>query len=339
LTEILKDPTSGEPVGETPAGNRTLPRMAHKKSDPVHTLGIKYRIPNTFRTICLPSTIPESKMSVALDHDAATALLHQRNRCEAVAAPPQWNDTLVTILNHRSVRGFLPDAIPEGTLELLIAAAQSASTSSNLQVWSVVAVRDRERKSRLADLAGKQQFIRDAPLMLVWLADLNRIGQIAADRQTQVEATHYTEAFILGVVDATLAAQSAFIAAESIGLGAVYVGAVRNLPEQIAAELTLPPHVFAVFGMAVGYPDPAKETGIKPRLPQELVLHHERYDAALKRDAIERYNDVARDFMREQGMKEQDWTLQATNRLKDVPAMHGRDRMKDALLNLGFELR
>lgn len=275
----------------------------------------------------------------SLDSSAAADLLRQRNRDGALASPAQWNETIATILNHRSVRGFLPDALPTGTLELLVAAAQSASTSSNLQVWSVLAVREPERKSRLAELAGKQQFIRDAPLMLVWLADLNRIDQIAADRQTQVEATHYTEAFILGVVDATLAAQSAFIAAESIGLGAVYVGAVRNLPEQIAAELNLPPHVFAVFGMAVGYPDPAKETGIKPRLPQDIVLHREQYDAGLKHDAIERYNGIARDFMREQGMKEQDWTSQATNRLKDVPAMHGRDRMREALLNLGFELR
>lgn len=286
-----------------------------------------------------PERAPDLAIVRAIDGDATAALLHQRNRAEAVAAPPQWNGTLATILGHRSVRGFLPDAMPEGTLELLIAAAQSASTSSNLQVWSVVAVRDPARKARIADLAGDQQFIRDAPLMLVWLADLNRIDQIAADRQTQVEATHYTEAFILGVVDATLAAQTAFVAAESIGLGAVYVGAVRNHPEKIAAALNLPPHVFAVFGMAVGYPDPARETGIKPRLPQEVVLHHEQYDSALKRDAIERYNGVARAFMSEQGMKEQDWTLQATNRLKDIPALHGRDRMKEALLNLGFELR
>ena len=277
--------------------------------------------------------------TLPLDREAAAALLRQRNRSDATPEPAQWNDTIATILNHRSVRGFLPDALPDGTLELLIAAAQSASTSSNLQVWSVVAVRDPERKSRVAELAGKQQFIRDAPLMLVWLADLNRIRQIAADRQTTAEATDFTEAFILGVVDATLAAQSAFIAAESLGLGAVYVGAMRNLPEQVAEELNLPPHVFAVFGMAVGYPDPAKETGIKPRLPQDIVLHHEQYDATLKREAIERYNGAARDFMREQGMKEQDWTSQATGRLKDVPAMHGRDRIKEALRNLGFELR
>ncbi|HKD74790.1 MAG TPA: nitroreductase family protein, partial [Ktedonobacterales bacterium] len=160
-----------------------------------------------------------------------------------------------TILNHRSVRAFLPRALPEGTLDLLIAAAQSASTSSNLQFWSVVAVQEAERKSRLAELAGQQQFIRDAPLLLVWLADLSRLDRIAGERQAQVEGTNYLEAFIVGIVDAALAAQSALIAAESLGLGAVYIGAMRNLPERVAEELKLPPHVFAVFGMSVGYPD------------------------------------------------------------------------------------
>lgn len=268
----------------------------------------------------------------------ALDLLTQRNR-QAPVTPPAWNATLETMLNHRSVRGFLPDALPEGTLETLVAAAQSASTSSNLQVWSVVAVRDPERKSRIAELAGKQQFIRDAPLMMVWLADLNRLDSIAADRQTQVVGTQYLEGFILGIVDAALAAQNALVAAESMGLGGVYVGAMRNHPEKVAAELKLPPNVFAVFGMAIGHPDPAKDTGIKPRLPREIVLHHETYDPELKRAAVEKFNGVARDFMREQGMKEQDWTDQAIGRLKDIPAMHGRDRMREALNNLGFGLK
>jgi nitroreductase len=270
---------------------------------------------------------------------AAHALLTQRNRDGSLPPPPQWNQVLETIINHRSVRGFLPDALPEGTLELLIAAAQSASTSSNLQVWSVVAVQEPEHKGRLATLASNQQFIRDAPLLLVWLADLARLNGIAADRQLQVEGTQFTEAFILGIVDATLAAQSALIAAESLGLGSVYIGAMRNHPEKVAAELGLPPGVFAVFGMSVGWPDPARATGIKPRLPQGVVLHREVYDGELKREAIDQYNGVARDYMREQGMKEQDWTTQAMNRLKDREAMHGRDRMREALRNLGFELK
>ncbi len=267
------------------------------------------------------------------------ALLSQRNRDGALSAPAAWNEVLATILNHRSVRGFLPRALPEGTLETLIAAAQSASTSSNLQFWSVVAVQERQRKSRLAELAGQQQFIRDSPLLLVWLADLSRLDRIAAERQAQVDGTHYLEEFIVGVVDAALAAQSALIAAELLGLGTVYIGAMRNLPEQIAAELCLPPHVFAVFGMSVGYPDPARPTDVKPRLPQSLVLHRETYSAAARSDAIDGYNATMREFQREQGMKAIDWTQQCFNRVRDAEALRGRDRMREALRNLGFELR
>lgn len=270
---------------------------------------------------------------------AAHALLSRRNRDGALASPAQWNEVLATIINHRSVRGFLPDALPDGTLELLIAAAQSASTSSNLQLWSVVAIEEPAHKARFATLAGDQQFIRDAPLLLVWLADLARIEAIAAQRQQVVEGTHYLEEFIVGVVDAALAAQSALIAAESLGLGAVYIGAMRNLPEQVAEALRLPPHVFAVFGTSVGWPDPAKATDIKPRLPQRVVLHRETYGAAATHDAVAEYNAVMRGFQQEQGMRAVDWTQQCIERVKDAAALRGRDRMREALRNLGFELR
>jgi nitroreductase len=286
---------------------------------------------------------PEKPVSIArtppAPHDAAHALLSRRNRDGALPAPAQWNEVLETIINHRSVRGFLPDALPAGTLDLLVAAAQSASTSSNLQLWSVVAIEDPPHKARLATLAGDQQFIRDAPLLLVWLADLARIDAIAAERQQTVEGTQYLEEFIVGVVDAALAAQSALIAAESLGLGGVCIGAMRNLPEQVAAALKLPPRAFAVFGLSIGWPDPAKATDIKPRLPQRVVLHRETYNAEAVRYAVDDYNAILRDFQQEQGMRAVDWTQQCIDRVKDTAALRGRDRMREALRNLGFELR
>jgi hypothetical protein len=166
-----------------------------------------------------------------------------------------------------------------------------------------------------------------------------RIDAIAAERQQTVEGTHYVEEFIVGVVDAALAAQSALIAAESLGLGGVCIGAMRNLPEQVAAALKLPPHVFAVFGMSVGWPDPAKATDIKPRLPQRVVLHRETYNAEAVQHAVDDYNAIMRDFQQEQGMRAVDWTQQCIDRVKDAAALRGRDRMREALLNLGFELR
>ena len=83
---------------------------------------------------------------------------------------------------------------------------------------------------------------------------------------------------------------------------------MRNLPEQVAEALKLPPHVFAVFGLSVGWPDPAKATDIKPRLPQRVVLHRETYNAEAVRHAVDDYNAIMRDFQQEQGMRAVDWT-------------------------------
>lgn len=97
------------------------------------------------------------------------------------AAVPQagpWNDTIALMHRHRSVRGYRPDPPPPGTLETLVAAAQSAATSSNLQTWSVVAIADPGRKARLARIAGGQKHIEQCPLFLAWIADLSRLERV-----------------------------------------------------------------------------------------------------------------------------------------------------------------
>ena len=109
------------------------------------------------------------------------ALIDARYRDGAAAAGP-WNQVLATILAHRSVRAYQPTPLPEGTLELIVAAAQSASTSSNLQTWSVIAVEDADRKAKLSAVAANQAHIRECPLFLVWLADLARVDHLAKAR-------------------------------------------------------------------------------------------------------------------------------------------------------------
>ncbi len=210
-------------------------------------------------------------------HDPAAALFAARYRDGSTPSLAHWNDMLARLLAHRSVRTYLPTPVLPEQLELIVAAAQSASTSSNLQAWSVVAVEDPDRKDRLAELCGSQAHIRQAPLFLVWLADLSRLSDIAAAKQIEVEALDYFEVFMMGVIDAALAAQNAAVALESLGLGCVYIGGIRNNPEKVAAELGLPPMIFPVFGMCIGTPDPACPADIKPRLPQSVVLHREQY--------------------------------------------------------------
>jgi nitroreductase len=272
--------------------------------------------------------------------EAARELIRQRYRHDDAPAPIGWNETLEVLLSHRSVRAFLAEPLAPGTLETLVAAAQSAATSSNLQVWSVVAVEEAARKARLAALAGNQRHIIEAPLFLVWLIDFDRLTQLGPQSEPRCEALDYTETFLLGAVDAALAAQNAVVALESLGLGAVYIGGIRNKPAAVAAELGLPPRAFALFGLAVGHPDPDRPTAIKPRLPQASVLFRERYGwTADRHEAAHSYDPLIRAFQREQGMAQKDWTLQARERTRGPQSMAGRHVLREVLLALGFELR
>ena len=258
----------------------------------------------------------------------------------AVTAPGVWNETLDLLLAHRSVRHYLPDALPEDALTAAIAAAQSAATSSNLQVWSVIAVEDAARKARLSAHAGGQAHVASAPLLLVWLADLARLRALSAQQDEQGAGLDDLEAFLLAAVDAALAAQNAAIAFESLGLGCCYIGGLRNDAAAVAAELSLPPETFALFGMTVGLPDPARPASVKPRLPQEAILFREQYaQGEAQAAAIAQYNARLRIFQASQGMTAQDWTAQAARRVRDEKALTGRHVLRDFLSRVGFKLR
>jgi nitroreductase len=246
--------------------------------------------------------------------------------------------TLEVLLQHRTVRAFTEEPLPEGTLQALVAAAQSAPTSSNLQAWSVISVTDPARRARLATLANEQAQVRDCPLLLVFVADLSRLDRIGERAGGRADANRYLEMFLVASVDAALAAQNALVAAESLGLGTCYIGAMRNHPERVAAELGLPPDAFAVFGLCVGWPDPARPAEVKPRLPQAAVLHRERYDAGAEQAAIERYEPAMQAFQASQRMTVTAWSRQTAARVRDAAGLTGRHTLRATLRRMGFGL-
>ena len=268
----------------------------------------------------------------------AQALLHARYRIGDIPDVSAWNEVLEIQLAHRSVRAYQDKPLPAGTLELIVAAAQSASTSSNLQSWSVVAIEDPDRKARLSAVAANQAHVRDCPVFLVWLADLARVDHLAETRGISLAALPFVETFLIAVIDAALAAQNAVVAAESLGLSTVYIGALRNDPARVAAELKLPPHVMPVFGLCIGYADPDRPTDIKPRLGQGAVLHREHYSIPAQVSAIEDFDRALLAFQQEQKMRPVGWIDLAISRLATIPAMMGRERMRDVLRGLGMPL-
>lgn len=278
---------------------------------------------------------------MALDdpqNSQSAAALAQRYGTDAPAGV-LWNPTIAGLLAHRSVRAYLPDALAPGTIETLIAAAQSAATSSNLQLWSVVAVEDPAKRAKLADLAGGQRHINEAPVILLFIADLARANLIAHDAAASAEGYEFLESYTVAAIDAALAAQNAVVAAESLGLGTVYIGAMRNQPEAVAQVAGLPPHAVVVFGLVVGHEDPAQRSSVKPRLPQEVVLHHETYALNAQRKPIARYDETARTFQSAHGQQPVGWRALIISRGRNAAALNGRDKLKAVLRALGIALR
>ena len=197
--------------------------------------------------------------------------LARRYGADAVPPAGPWNEVIATLLDHRSVRGYRPDPVPAGTLETMVAAAQSAATSSNMQWTSVVAITDPDKKKKLAEWAGNQKHIEQCPLYLCWVTDMSRNSAISTAEKVAFETMPWLETFLVACVDVALAAQNAVVAAESIGLRTVYIGAMRNEPEKVAELLGLPPQCFVLFGLCVGYAAEQAVGEVKPRMPQAMM--------------------------------------------------------------------
>jgi nitroreductase len=199
------------------------------------------------------------------------------------------NPTIDLIHSHSSVRQYKPDPLPSSMVEMIISAAQCASTSSNLQAYSVVAVTDLSTRTKLSELCGSQGHILEAPVFLSWCADLARLDLVCKMRgYTQV--AEYTENFLIAAVDAALAAQNAALAAESLGLGICYIGSIRNNSTEIIELLKLPKHTFPITGMTLGWPEKPQTT--KPRLPLRSVLHWESYNLEAQEESLHAYDST-----------------------------------------------
>ena len=277
-------------------------------------------------------------------HEEIAQLLAQRYGKEALDAQPIdfiGNTLTQHMLEHRSVRAFAPTALPEGLVQTLVAAAQSGSSSSNLQVWSVVAIEDPAHKDELATWANNQNFVRQAPLFLIWLADWSRNLAVAdVPEGVALDGADYLESVVLASVDTAIAAQNAALAAESLGLGVVYAGAIRSHIRAIAENLKLPAHVFPVFGQAIGYPSQPALSQIRPRLPQTAVLHREYYDGSATQEAAQVYDRALDDFWRKQSIDHPVWTQHLATRLGNSSLKgDARFELTQVLKDLGFLLR
>jgi nitroreductase len=169
-------------------------------------------------------------------------------------------------------------------LHEILNTARRSPTSSNMQAYSFVVVRNPETKKKLAVLAGNQRHIETCDTFVACCADISRL-ETACEMHDSTLAKNL-ENTLVASVDAAIAGMTLEIAAESFGLGAVMIGGMRNHPQQAADLLGFPPGVFIVYGMCLGWPDEDQRPVQKPRLPQEAMIHFEQYDTSDKRDLL-----------------------------------------------------
>jgi nitroreductase len=266
------------------------------------------------------------------------ALVRRYGR-DAIPAAGPWNDVIASLLAHRSVRGFKSDALAQGTLETIIAAAQSAATSSNLQTWSVVAVNDPTTRAEFARIASNQKHIEQCPLFLTFIADVSRVERMGVAEKVELEGTVFLETFLVAAIDAAMAAQNAVTAAESLGLSTVYIGALRNDVKTVARLLHLPPGAVCVFGLCIGYAAENVTNEVKPRFSQRAILHRERYST--EHEAVDRaaYDVELARYSKQHEMAQYSWTERVIGRIGTLKALSGRDKIRAAIEALGFPLR
>jgi FMN reductase [NAD(P)H] len=208
---------------------------------------------------------------------AAAATVLEPVAAHAVAALAERSrDVVSTVLTHASVRRFAADPVPEDVVSALEAALVRGPTSSALHSYTHVLVRNPERKRRIAQLAGDQPWIDQAPLLIVGCADLRRAREVTHGQGYRYTA-HDLRMLISATADLTVGLQNASLVAQSLGFGTVMLGGVLNGSLEIAELLGLPPRVVPLVGLSVGRPRGDRWPAPLPRLPLALLVHHEQW--------------------------------------------------------------
>lgn len=242
------------------------------------------------------------------------------------------NQVIALLKDHRSIRKFKQEPISNEMVLSIIDAAGSAATSNFIQAYSVIRVINKDNRKQLAELTGSQSWVEDSPLFLVFCADLKR-AENACLLENKEMVSGYTEQFIIATIDVALAAENAIVAAESMGLGGVFIGGIRNNPYAVCELLKIPKHVYPVFGMCLGFPDEKPEQ--KPRLPAEMILHEDYYHE--NQTDLEKYNKTTNDYYqsRSTGSRDDTWTRQ----ISDMVSKPSRPHMKEFLKKKGFDIK
>lgn len=230
--------------------------------------------------------------------------------------------TLETLLAHRSIRKYTDEPISDDMLTAILQAGRAVSTSSYLQAASIVRVTDPAKRCAFRQISndlsadeynrlladGKRLghgYVESCAEFLVFCMDGHRHKTLVPEAQLD-----WTEVALIGAIDAALMAQNVLAAAESLGLGGVYIGSLRNDIERASELLELPDHVVPLFGLCLGHPDmtAVANQSQRPRLPLDVLVSTNTYTPADEK-VLAQYNDTVKDYYSSRKV-DMDWSAQ-----------------------------
>ena len=192
------------------------------------------------------------------------------------------------INNHRSIRAYKPDPVPAAVLTEILEAGIRASSSGNMQTYSIIITRDPELRQALYVPHMEQSMVLDAPVLLTFCADFRRMRRWL-DVSNAPDGFDNFMSFMVAAIDATLVSQNVALAAEAKGLGICYMGSTLANCDQIGRILKLPQNVIPVVGFSLGYPD--ENPAPRDRLPLSGLVHQETYQDYSDDDIREIYHE------------------------------------------------
>lgn len=197
------------------------------------------------------------------------------------------SETTQRIKQHSSCRVFQQRPVEQALLDEIFEAARMSSSSCFLQVTSIIRVTDPEKKRIIAQ-GCKQQFIAQAPELWVFCGDFHRDGCLC-----EKPSLGWTDHFLVACVDTGIMVQTAMIALESLGLGGVFLGGIRDCVETVHGLLKLPANTVPLLGLAFGYP--AEKHEVKPRLPKSVVFMENSYKEP-DMETVRQYDETMRNY-------------------------------------------
>lgn len=204
------------------------------------------------------------------------------------------NETIRNIMAHRSIRKYTSEPIAEDIMQTLFAAAGMAPSSVHMQAYSIIRIRDAALREKLGELGG-QRCVTDGAELLLFVLDLHRSERLAAGGEEAFTAAGDYYSFQQAMLDTVLAAQNLSLAAESLGIGTVYLGTLTQPAQEVIELLELPQLTFPVVGLSLGWP--AEDPEVKPRLPEAAVVFTDRYrDTDTYRELLADYNSQMADY-------------------------------------------